>query len=410
MTGVVIIGAGQAGGRAALALRDGGYDGPVTLIGSESLPPYERPPLSKAVLTGAKQVADGLLASPETYAEKDISLRTGTRVLSIDTDAQTLVLEDGSTLGYDKLILATGARPRALSLPGSTLTGVHLMRNAADARAIREGIAAGGPVVIIGGGFIGLEVAASARVMGAQVTVLEAQPRLLQRSLPAPAAAAIARLHESRGVEIRTGVQLEGFAGNGRVSAVQLADGSELPAAVAVVGIGITPDCSLAADAGLEVGDGILTDEFCRAGHKNIYAIGDCAKTRLLRYGRAIRLESYQNADQQAAVAAAHILGSGTAYDPVPWLWSEQFDWMLQTAGFPNQSEEVILRDLGPEKGKFFFGLNENRLTSVAALGPGASVAKDVRVTQMMIEKGISPAAEALADPARPLKKLMKEG
>lgn len=410
MTGVVIIGAGQAGGRAALALRDGGYDAPVTLIGAEPLPPYERPPLSKAVLTGAKQVEEGLLASPETYAEKDISLRSGTRVQSIDADAQALVLEDGSTLAYDKLILATGAQPRALNLPGSTLTGVHLMRDAADARAIREGITAGGPVVIIGGGFIGLEVAASARAMGAQVTVLEAQPRLLQRSLPAPAAAAIAQLHQSRGVEIRTGVQLEGFAGNGRVSAVQLADGSELPAAVVVVGIGITPDCDLAADAGLEVEDGILTDEFCRASHKNIYAIGDCAKARLPRYGRTIRLESYQNADQQAAVAAAHILGQGTAYDPVPWLWSEQFDWMLQTAGFPNEAEEIVLRDMGDDKAKYFFGLKENRLSSIAALGPGASVAKDVRIAQMMIEKGLSPAPEALADPDQSLKKLMKGG
>ena len=410
MTSVIIIGAGQAGGRAALALRAGGFDGNVTLIGAERLPPYERPPLSKAVLTGARSVAEGFLATPADYADENINLLLNKEVEDIDKYSKNIILRDGESLSFDKLILATGSHPRPLPLPGVDLPGVFYLRTADDAAAIAKALTGPTSVAIIGGGFIGLELAASLRSLGHAVTVLEARDRLLARSLPEEAAQAVTDLHGANGVDLRTGVVLERITGMDRVEGILLADGESLAADLVIVGIGIRPATGLAERAGLAVENGIRTNGFCQTSDPDIYAIGDCACCDLARYGRAIRLESYQNADQQAAVAAGHILGRAEAYNPVPWLWSEHYGHILQTVGFPADGDQTVIRDMGEGKARLYFTRDEGRLVAAAGFGPGASAAKDIRVCQMMIEAGISPSADRLADPAVPLKKLLKGG
>ena len=412
MSRVVIVGAGQAGGQAAAFLARNNFPGEILLLGEEPLAPYERPPLSTAVLQGARQPADGIFASAALLCELGVELQLGRPVAALDPGSRTLAFADGGALTYDQLLLTTGARPRALPLPGAGLDGVFLLRRAEDARAIAARLRPGAKLAVIGGGFIGLEVAASARQRGCHVTVVEAAPRILGRSLPAEAAAAMAGLHQDMGVKILTGASiaaLEGDAsdGNGRLRGIALADGRLLPAEIAVVGIGITPETTLARQAGLAVDDGIITDEFSRSSDPQIFAAGDCARAFLPRYGALLRLESYQNANLQAENVARSILGEASPYDPVPWLWSDHYGWTLQTAGFPALAEEVIQRGGGEDGKRLFFSLQGGKLIGIAGLGKGAAVAKDVRLAQMMMERGLSPDLSALADPGRPLKKLL---
>lgn len=405
MTNVVVIGAGQAGGRVALCLRRGGFDGTVALIGAEALPPYERPPLSKTVLTAGARIEDGFLAAAQAYA--GIELGLGIDATAIDPGARRVALSDGGTIAYDKLIVATGAEPRRLGLEGAELSGVQTLRSGRDAEALRDRLTKG-PLVVAGGGLIGLEVAASARSLGCEVTVIEAQSRVLGRSVPAATAAAIAALHAARGVKLRTGIQIEAFEGGDSVAAVRLAGGESLPAATVLVGIGVTPRTALAKAAGLAVDDGILADAICRTSDPHVFAVGDCARAFLPRYGRQIRLESYQNADRQAEAVAQTLLGSPAPYDPVPWHWSDQFDWTLQCAGLFETADEFVSRPIGEEGESLLFALAQGALSGVAGFGPLRLVAQPVRLAQMMIEQGKTPSAEDLANPGMPLKKLMK--
>ncbi len=408
MTHVVIVGAGQAGGRAALSLRRRGFQGEITLVGEEPLPPYERPPLSKGVLTDQATIEKGFLAAEESYAEAEIALRLGARVVALDRAARRVELADGGPLSYDTLVLATGAEPRRLPLPGSDLTGVLLLRSAEDALALKARLSLG-PLVVVGGGFIGLEVAASARSLGCRVTVLEAAERILGRSTPAVMADAIAALHADKGVEIITSARIEGFEGGGEVTGVRLGDGRVLPAATVLVGIGILPRTALAEAAGLEVDNGILTDACGRTSDPDVFAIGDCARFHMARYGRQARLESFQHADRHGEALAALLCGEEGTYDPVPWLWSDQFDWTLQTAGFFDEADAFVTRPLDEAGAHLLFALSDGRLCAVAGLGPAMKVGQPVRLTQMMIERGRRPSAEDLADPAKALKKLLKE-
>ena len=410
MSRVIIVGAGQAGGQAAAYLARNGFDGEIFLLGEEALPPYERPPLSKAVLKGERQPEDGVFVSAEDLAGLGVELRLGCAVAALDRAAgQVLLGGGGDTVSYEKLLLTTGGRPRALPLPGSDLDGVFLLRHAEDARGLAARLQSGVSLAVIGGGFIGLEVAASARQRGCAVTVIEAAPRILGRALPPEAAAAMADLHREQGVEILTDRGIEGFAGETRLSGIRLADGGLVPADVAVVGIGITPETALAEAAGLEVDDGILTDEFGQTSDPQIFAAGDCARAYLPRYGARLRLESYQNANLQAENVARSIMGESGAYDPVPWLWSDHYDWTLQTAGFPAAGDRVVVREYDDGK-RLFFALEGSQFKGVAGLGRGASIAKDLRVAQMMLERGLSPDPAVLADPNRPLKKLLAGG
>ena len=410
MEHVVIIGAGQAGGRTARALREQGFEGDITLIGEEPLLPYERPPLSKAVLKGEASVDDVMLADEDAYRQHNITFRANCRAEALDVDARSVRLNDGASLTYDHLVLTTGGVAKSLPIPGGDLDGVHLLRTAEHAVAVGAELKEGARLAIVGGGFIGLEVAASARQRGCTVTVLEGFERILARSLPAETAADVASVHADKGTEIRTSVRIASFRGGPRVEAVVFEDGSELAVDAVVVGIGIAPDVRLAEEAGLAVDNGIVTDEFGRTSKAGVYAAGDCAAAFMPRYGRHVRLESYQNANLQPANLARTIRGEERVYDPVPWLWSDQYDWNLQTAGFPNEFDEVVSRGSVAEGAVVYFSLKDGELRGVAGLGQGAAIARDVRFCQMMMERGVSPKPEQLADPGVQLKDLLKAG
>lgn len=407
MSRTVIVGGGQAGGRCAMTLRTKGYEGGILLIGDEAHPPYRRPPLSKTVLLGENTVEDGYFRPLADYADNDIEVRLEQRVGEVDVDRQQVRFGGGGREDFDYLVLATGATPRTLSLPGRDLDRVFLLRTAGDAGAIREQLQPERRIVIIGGGFIGLEVASSARQLGCRVTVLEAQERILSRSVPADAARAVAQVHGDEGVEIRTGVRIESFSGQGSVEGVVLAGGEIVPADAVVVGIGITPNTALAEAAGLEVADGIVTDQYGRACIDNVFAAGDCAACYLPRYRRHVRLESFQNADQQGMNTAATIAGQPAGYDPVPFVWSDQYRRVLQTAGFPGEGDRHVPRGSVAEQNLVLFSFAGERFVGVTGWGQGKLIAKDIRYSQSLMQKGIDPDPDQLADPDVAVKDLI---
>ena len=351
--GVVIIGAGHAGGAMAAALRQSGYADPITLIGEEPVAPYQRPPLSKAWLKGEAQQADLLLRPDSFYAEKSIALRTGIRVASIDRAGRTVRLADGESVPYEHLVIATGSRLRKLDVPGIDTSGVLELRTLADAERIRAALRPGIRLAIVGGGYIGLEVAASARSLGAEVVVIERESRLLARVASPELSAFFDRCHRDHGVLIELGASVSGFESrDGQVSAVRLADGRSLPCEVAVVGIGAQAQDGLAAQAGLSCRDGIVVDELCRTSDPSIHAIGDCTQRPLPRYGASMRLESVPNALEQARQAAADVCGKPAVKSDVPWFWSDQYDVRLQIVGLPRDVASKVVRG-DPSAGKF---------------------------------------------------------
>lgn len=407
MSRTIIVGAGQAGGRCAMTLRSKEYEGEIILVGDEPRPPYRRPPLSKTVLLGKNTVEDGYFRSLDDYAAKDIDIRLERRIVEVDVDKQSVVYEDGFRHDFDNLVFATGATPRPLSVPGHDLKRVLLLRTASDCAAIKAELQPGRHIVVIGGGFIGLEVAASARQLGCQVTVLEALDRILSRSVPGPAAEAVAQVHRDQGVDIRTGVGVERFEGHQVVEKVALAGGAALDVDAVVIGIGVVPNTELAGRAGVEVSNGIVTDEFGRTSVNNVYAAGDCACCYLPRYHRHVRLESFQNADQQGMNTAATVAGGPAGYDPVPFVWSDQYHRVLQTAGFPAEGDEHVQRGSVAEENLVLFSLKGGSLVGVTGWGKGLLIAKDVRFTQRLLHDDVHPAAERLADPDVPVKDLL---
>ena len=328
---IVIVGAGQAGAKAAETLRRLGFDGSIQLFGDEPHEPYQRPPLSKKFLLGEIEASKLWLNGPGFYESQRIELLTGERILAIDPAAKRLQTALGRTLPYSKLLLATGSRPRVLPMPGHELSGVHVLRSIADVVALREATASPCRAVIVGGGYIGLEAAAIFRQMGHAATILEAQDRLLQRVAGSATSRFFHNLHAAKGVDIRLGATVQGIIGSGRAEGVELGDGT-IPADLVLIAAGGVANDELASAAGLTVNDGIVVDETCRAG-ADIYAAGDCTRFFSRRYGRSIRLESVQNATDQARAAAASMLGAADVYDPVPWFWSDQYDVKLQIAG-----------------------------------------------------------------------------
>ncbi|CDZ87104.1 FAD-dependent oxidoreductase [Rhodococcus ruber] len=338
----LIVGASHAGVQLATSLRQEGWSGEIVLIDEESALPYQRPPLSKAYLAGKSTLDELAIRSAEFYTKQRIQLLDAT-VEAIDRSAGHLALSTGDALPYDKLALCIGARPRRLRIPGADLAGVHYLRTAADVELIREATSPGRRAVIVGGGYIGLETAASLRALGLEVTVLEATQRVLERVTAPEVSAFFDRIHREEGVNIRTSALVEALSGDGRVREVVLASGESVPADLVIVGIGIEPNTELAAAAGLAVGNGVVIDNQARTSDPDIVAAGDCASHDMARYGRRIRLECVPSAGEQAKVAAATICGKSKEIAALPWFWSDQYDLKLQIAGLNTGYDEVVL-------------------------------------------------------------------
>lgn len=339
----IIIGASHAAAQLTTSLRQEGWDGEILVIGDEPHLPYQRPPLSKAFLSGEK-TADSLVIRPATFYEKhNVQFRQG-RVTAINRKQQTVTLGDGEALNYDKLVLCTGSRVRKIDLPGCDMNGIHYLRNIADAESIKENAAKDQHAVIVGGGYIGLETAASLRKLGMQVTVLEMEPRILQRVTAPEVSDFYHRVHTENGVRILNGVSVTGFYGNGHVEKVTCAGGIELAAHLVVIGVGVLPNTELAEMSGLEVSNGIIVDEFCRTNDPNIFAAGDCTNQLSKIYDRRIRLESVPNATEQAKTTAASICGFHKDCTTLPWFWSDQYDLKLQIAGLSQGYDQVVVR------------------------------------------------------------------
>lgn len=399
----VIVGAGQAGGRTAAQLRKQGWQDRILLLGEEADPPYERPPLSKEVLSKDADPLTGRLYAPDWYEANGVELRLSCRVERLDVADRTLELAGGGREDWDVLVLATGCRARLLGCPGADLPGVMTLRTAAEATALRPHLRPGAQVVLVGGGFIGLELAASATARGCKVTLLEAQPQLLERALPTRVAELLAARHRHAGVDLRLGAGLAAFEGEGRVQAVRLSDGSRLPADLVVVGIGAQPNVELAQAAGLTCEDGILVDSHCSAGG-SVYALGDCSRHRDAWLGRPVRLESWENAELAPQAAAKAILGRPEPYGGVPWFWTDQYDVNLQLLGLKQPVEREVLRG-DPESGSFLlFGLAGQSVVTAALVNAG----RDRRPVKQIIEARLAVDPAALADPDRPLKQLAK--
>ena len=410
---IVIIGAGQAGAQAALELRQAGFSGAITLVGEEAYPPYQRPPLSKAFLAGEMQLERLFFRPEETYAQHNIRLLTGKRAISIARREKQVCLQDGTNLAYDLLLLTTGARERRTHLPGAEQEGVFYLRGLEHSRALGKLVRArGGRLVIVGGGYIGLEIAAVARKKGMEVAVLEAEQRVLARVTAAPVAEFFTRAHRAEGVVIHTAAKVARFVGNGTVTAVECEDGTRLEADAVVVGIGAVPEVMLAKEAGLEVDDGIVVDAWGRTSDGDIFAAGDCSNHPSILFGGRLRLESVQNAlDQGRAVARvmagdAGGAGENAPYDAVPWFWSDQYDIKLRIAGIARGRDESVLRG-NPETGAFsLWHLRDGVVIAADTINE----ATDFMVAKQLIARCMRVGRKTLSDRGRKLKELLKAG
>ncbi len=343
--GVIIVGAGHGGAQAAIALRQNGYEGPVTVIGREPEIPYERPPLSKEYLAQEKPF-ERILIRPEAFwVDKGVTIKLSAEVVTVEPEAKLVTLGSGERLPYDQLIWAAGGDPRRLDCPGGDLAGVHVVRTRADVDAIMAGLPEVACVAVIGGGYIGLEAAAVLRKLGKEVVLLEALPRVLARVAGEVLSEFYEAEHRAHGVDLRTGVAVTALVGDGAVSGVRLADGSLVEADMVIVGIGIIPSIAPLAAAGADTGNGVIVDAHCRTSLPDVYAIGDCAAhTSGFADGATIRLESVQNANDQATIAAKAICGDLVEYAATPWFWSNQYDLKLQTVGLSMGHDATVLR------------------------------------------------------------------
>ncbi|MBB6290701.1 3-phenylpropionate/trans-cinnamate dioxygenase ferredoxin reductase subunit [Pseudomonas sp. SJZ103] len=406
----VIVGAGHAAGELATSLRDNGWSGRIVLIGDEPHLPYHRPPLSKAYLSGAATAESLLIKSPATYMKANVEIINNTRVLRIDRQRKSVELANGEWIGYDKLVLTTGGRPRPLSVPKSSLAeqsgNFHYLRTLGDVDAMRRQFEPGMRLVIVGGGYVGLEVAAVAVKLGLKVTVLEAFPRVLARVTAPELSAFYERKHREAGVEIRTGVQVsdvEMDRSGDAVSAVLCADGTRVPADLVVVGIGLIPNTELAQEAGLTVDNGILVDEHAQTSDPDIYAAGDCTNHPNASLGRRLRLESVPNALEQARTAAAAICGKQKPYNVIPWFWSDQYDLKLKMVGLSQGYDQLVVRG-SPDSDSFSaFYLKDGLVLAADTVNrpPEFMLAKRIIAERLRVDP------EQLADDSIPLKSLL---
>lgn len=402
MAGMVIIGAGECGTRAALTLREAGYAGAVTLIGAEPHAPYERPPLSKDAIT-AEAPAPKAIGGSARLAEAGIDFRPSCEALGIDRTARRVLL-DGETIPYERLLLATGARPRHLPLPGAEGPTLVTLRTLDDVVRIRAGLGPGRRLAVIGGGFIGLELAASARKLDTQVAVIEALPRLLTRGVPAEIAEVLYQRHIAEGVTFHFGARISGITDAG----VVLADGTVVRAHLVVVGIGAVPNMELAVAAGLAIDNGIAVDATLATSDPDIFAAGDCCSFPQPLYDdRRVRLESWRSAQEQGTLAARNMLGAAEPVSTVPWFWSDQYDLSLQIAGLAQAAITHVRREL-KDGGLVLFHLGpDGRLLAASGIGVGNAIAKGIRLAEMLIARRAHADPAALADPAVNLKRLL---
>ena len=397
---IVIAGAGHAAGQLVTTLRQKGFDGSIVAVGDEAYPPYQRPPLSKKFLAGELELERIYFKPAEFYESNNIELQLGVRATAIDREAQTVSCSNGAVLGYDDLVLATGTRVRRLPLPGAELAGVHYLRSIDDVLGIRADMEQHKRMVIIGAGYIGLEVAAVAVTRGLDVTVIEMEDRVLSRVVSPALSRFYQQEHEKHGVKFELGASASHFAGDGRVTSVVLADGRTIPADLVIVGVGVVPNSELAESADLAVDNGIVVDDHCRTSDPHVYAIGDCTMHPNSLLGRSLRLESVHNALEQAKTAAANLLGEETAYSQVPWFWSDQYDLKLQIAGLSQGYDEAVTRGDPNSRSFACLYLRGGRLIAIDAVNSP----RDFMQAKPLIAAGVSPNIEALKDTAVALK------
>ncbi|MBS0482345.1 MAG: oxidoreductase [Proteobacteria bacterium] len=404
---IVIVGAGHAGAQCAISLRQNGFLGTISIIGREEEFPYERPPLSKEYFAREKTFNRLLIRPAEFWREKDISMRLGIEVVGVDPSTKTLRCSDGQTVSYGRLVWAAGGDPRKLTCPGSTLKGIHAVRTRADCDDLVAEVDRGvRKIAIIGGGYIGLEAAAVLRKMDVDVVLFESLDRVLSRVAGTELSAFYETVHRENGVDLRTGVTVDAIVGEDRVEGVRLSDGSIVAVEAVVVGIGIVPSVGPLLAAGAEGGNGILVDEYCRTSVPDVYAIGDCAAFSCLHADKAvIRVESVQNANDQASCVARHICGDPVPYQAFPWFWSNQYDLRLQTAGLSIGYDETVVR-----------GQLSDREFSVAYLKRGRIIAidcinatKDYVYGRKLIEAGARPSPSELSKPEIQMKDILQD-
>lgn len=401
---IIIIGAGQAGGETAQRLRQGGFEGEITLIGEEPVAPYQRPPLSKAYLKGDLDIDRLMLRPASVYSEERIALLTKTRGVWIDRANRKVRVEGGRELPYDALVLATGAKPRKLPLVGADLDGVHLFRTAADVDRVRERFVSGAKLIVIGAGYIGLEVAAVARQLGLDVTVVETAVRPLARVTSPEVAGFFLDEHTRQGVRFVLGGQCALIKGADRVTGVALTDGAELPADLVIAGIGVTPDVAIAEQCGLTLNNGIVTDRNCRTSDPNIFAIGDCAARPMAHYGgQIVRLESVHNAVEGAKIVAATLTGGKEHTEEAPWFWSDQYDLKLQIAGLFNGYDHVAFRGVMADRAFAAFYYKGDKLIAVDAVNRPA----EYLGAKMLIQTNRTLPPNVIEDMSRPMKELV---
>ncbi len=403
----VIVGAGLAGAKAAQSLREEGFDGGITLVGAESEPPYERPPLSKGYLLGKEDRAKVYVHDEAWYADNSVELVLGSQVTGLDRASRRLELDGGGRLDYGKLLLVPGASPRRLDVPGAELDGLHYLRSLEDSERLREAIRGGGRVVVVGAGWIGLETAAAAREYGCEVTVVEPNPVPLQTSLGPEMGGFFADVHRRHGVDLRLGRRVTGFLGEGRVRAVATDDGAEFPADVVIVGAGVQPNVQLAVLAGLAVDNGIVVDASLRTEDPDVYAAGDVANAFNPRYGTHIRVEHWANALNGGLAAGKAMLGQEVVYDRQPYFFTDQYDVGMEFSGWfaPGGYDSVVVRGDLEERAFYAFWLAGGRVVA------GMHVNRwddGIAPVQELIRGGASVDPARLADPSVPLADLAK--
>jgi 3-phenylpropionate/trans-cinnamate dioxygenase ferredoxin reductase subunit len=396
----VVVGANLAGGRAVETLRGEGFDGRIVLVGDEPHRPYERPPLSKEVVRGEAEPV--FLRETEWYADKEIELRLGSRATSLDPAGSLTV--DGESLAFDACLLATGGRPRSLDVPGADLEGVHYLRTLGDAEVLAESLRARPRVVVIGAGFIGAEIAASARVLGCDVAMIEVLDVPLLRVLGEEIGGVYAQIHRDHGVDLRLAEGVECFEGSGRVETVVGTSGARYAADLVVVGVGIQPNVELALDAGIACDNGVLVDEHCRTSAPKVFAAGDVAKRPDVHSGGPIRPEHFQNAQNQGPAAAKSMLGSQEPFHEVPWFWSDQYDVNLQMLGYTTPDKERVVRGSLDDRNFTAFFLEGDLVIAAIALNRG----RDISATRRLIERRITVDRARLADEDVALKDLLR--